>query len=957
MRTIKRSFPSIETDYDNNNKYLNQLEFTGIVEDTNIFDVDQMSLSDALNVYIDGDHSLASRPPLVQEDLPEELTGELVEIKVINNVVIYVTKSEGLYSVSAYKDNQLIREVLNNITKYKISIFNQYAILWNDLGAKVLDTNDTLLQWKSLNDFVHIPITKTTIGSSVEELSANQLTDSKIERYIRTAEAPTVLPTKNELGIRHSYNSIGNYVKYNDIRLYSPWQYTDLRLLKEVYRGAGTGTVVDWPIAARDKVLAISYPNNILLSLDYGSTFVSINYPSRPFKTPTLFDISKNGDALFYYDSSEKVIYRYIIGTKVWTGFKLPDLPGNEIILQYNYLSADTFAVSSNVNIYIHNNKISDGNNIPDFAKFSLLIPDTIPEEDRPFITISAKHIPVINITTNDNYTIVSTTTYIYTSEDETNYHVLNAIIGNSSDTTASQINNLITNTANTYIESEYFTIESVTINNLVISDTSTYDLIFSGTCSIPQGFNSYLYSYNYEINNDTNKFTNSLNSGALTIRNYEYPINVNGIYLMPDVITSDRVCSIVGSDLIVPRLPNTPTVDSTGLVPVGYIYPVENGYYMAIKGSDENDNQILVVVSNILTEGERFEVDYNYRADTEYSDVPNLSYSGSELYLGFDNILKITSNISTDENTLFNLPPINNQAFADTITNIINISTTELAIFFTNKILICQKVEDELLGFRYDYLQTRLSLGVRLGDDVINTLDGANSVFPTVRGLAILNYQAYMATSDQVVTFISDKISDIWTDFYKESDSIKILQMRDYIFVYNGTNKFLMLDIRNWSWWKFEVPYNINLLFTDQIKLSLISKKLYYFDTNYNINNYRDDENQYINWLISSQRLHFNLPNHYKNIKQLIFQLIQSSNFKHSILADLKIYRKVIDYREPEYIEFKIDEFRTFVKRFNYWKINELQYTLYSDNEVANPSQLKLNGISIKYEPGEEVR
>jgi hypothetical protein len=76
-----------------------------------------------------------------------------------------------------------------------------------------------------------------------------------------------------------------------------------------------------------------------------------------------------------------------------------------------------------------------------------------------------------------------------------------------------------------------------------------------------------------------------------------------------------------------------------------------------------------------------------------------------------------------------------------------------------------------------------------------------------------------------------------------------------------------------------------------------------------------------------------------------------------NNVNTEIKLYRKTITYKEPETIRFKIDEFKTFVKRFNYWKINELQWALSSDAETATPAQLILNGIDIKYEIGEEVR
>ena len=99
--------------------------------------------------------------------------------------------------------------------------------------------------------------------------------------------------------------------------------------------------------------------------------------------------------------------------------------------------------------------------------------------------------------------------------------------------------------------------------------------------------------------------------------------------------------------------------------------------------------------------------------------------------------------------------------------------------------------------------------------------------------------------------------------------------------------------------------------------------------------------------------------PNYYKNLKQLVFQLLDDNkdNNEHTILVQIQCYRKKLDTKEPELIAFKIDELRTFVKRFNYWKINEVQYALASDKEAIIPTRLRLNGVSIKYELGEEVR
>ena len=132
-------------------------------------------------------------------------------------------------------------------------------------------------------------------------------------------------------------------------------------------------------------------------------------------------------------------------------------------------------------------------------------------------------------------------------------------------------------------------------------------------------------------------------------------------------------------------------------------------------------------------------------------------------------------------------------------------------------------------------------------------------------------------------------------------------------------------------------------------ISLYLLSK----IDPFFNIKNIT------IDWFVKSQPLHFKAPNYYKNIKQLIFQFFDETETlnRKTMLAQIKLYRKRVTIREPETVAFKVEELRTFVKRFNYWKINELQWGLANDTNNADPRQLLLNGISIKYEIGEEVR
>src|SRR5699024_4527408 len=123
------------------------------------------------------------------------------------------------------------------------------------------------------------------------------------------------------------------------------------------------------------------------------------------------------------------------------------------------------------------------------------------------------------------------------------------------------------------------------------------------------------------------------------------------------------------------------------------------------------------------------------------------------------------------------------------------------------------------------------LTLGTRRGDDVINTLEGTYTVFPTLRGMAFMNYQEFMATTDQVVEYITDQIKDIWTAFYKASSRIRMVQWLSHIIVTNGTRQILLFDLRTASWWVWEVPLNVYMMTTDQVRLKLISGQQYIFE------------------------------------------------------------------------------------------------------------------------------
>lgn len=956
MRTVNRTPKEINTDVNNYSKYKNQLNFKGIVLDSNIFAVDQDSFTDTNNIYVDEDMSLISREPITIEDIPAGTmpdNSRLVDIQYTKDIIVYISQNnnDSKYTISAYKENSGVK-TLSNVGQYHLSTYNQYIICFKDTGAQILNINDFNTGWQDLKDFSEVPVTKKVSGPSIKEEPSNKFTDAHKDVYIRKNDIQTILPDDSTASVDgkiiSSYGT--NTFKFNFGDRH--WKLPEYRIIKPLNVEL-TSTVYN--ISANKNILAITLENNILLSYTGGASFTTIEFPtSQAGLAGGAHCISEDGKCYFYI--TEVGVYRLTLDDLNWTLIRVKNGLTNETLIDpttgyiydrpvYCYFkNAEVFTFYYRQRIYFKAPGMWTGD-----AKYDNML--CYLDTTAPLAKNLGDNLRTYNIkiTVGDDGNGAAVCA-VHTSDNKI-YIV--TVIG------------LGTQTASTIYVQQFDKIMNspyiLTIND--VSKLSTFSTGHSGNGV--QIFGVYTGSdvktYSCEAGYDTSTSLNyinivdiktiSLNSDATLIG---IPLLLNGnVYITYSSVWDTQSILDAGGNLGSNTF-NFPKVNNIE-IHRGKFTIAGDKFYILYNG---------IIYTNNFADNDVIEVIYTYSGSTNYfKDVPKVSYSGSELYLGFDNLLRITNNTRDGDKTLFSLLEIYDQPFADNITGLINISTTQLAIFFDKAITICSKVENETSGYIYEYQKTRLSLGTRLGDDIINTLDGAATVFANARGLAIMNYQAYMATSDQVLTFISDKIVELWKEFYAKSTNIKIVQMRNYIYISNGTEEYLMIDTRTYTWWKFTVPTKVSKLVTDQIDLYLLSNMLYLFNLNYNKDKYYDEvydasgNMTQIPWRLESQRLHFNLPNHYKNIKQLIFQLKQTNKYQNTIRAQIKIFRKVIDYGDPQIVAFNIDEYRTFVKRFNYWKINELQWILANDTETAIPSQLKLNGIDIKYEVGEEVR
>jgi len=947
MNTIKRPVANLGSSNQNTTKYLHQTEFKGIVLNNNPYDVDQLSLKNAKNVYIDDNGTLVSRPPINVETLPEAYIVEnnatiitpivktgyvLTDIFETGKIKVYISTNLVDYDIVAMnKDNSELQRLVPvteyylPITSYHISAIEQYIVVFNNVDAMILNINEYNLGWCSLRSLSEIPVIKRVVSTETFSYPKNQFTDSYKEEYVLSPEVLSILPEGTaDVSVNQTPDNLVWTLENANIN-------TEFRVLRFLNILVQSTDIITTAINSNTNinVVAVARFDYVMISIDAGQSFERITYPIHG---SYLQVASLSKDGLYFFFVASDGVHRYDIADSVWEIIRLGasvELVGIGIDNASCFISGEVFTfalyyLSSAVpivDIYWKGPNLANSTYTADTLgrnTFTNLInPDTkLTKSNKDAIKMD------ISIVTE----VASVVAWLPGSTSATTHFVIIA----GQDGTV-----LITNDYE--IEKEYGSIYHAEL----LLETPVVDAV---SFLVAEVICATIYDDAwYKTKMQIGETTSLVNAVPVTTDylTFEY------LELISNNADSEGTPLDLVNAYLVDKM--THSVDGSALLPVigDRVRSMSVDKYLYIIVDDKIYTNLLVSESSaILT--------YTYNVDTLFAQIPTISYAGSELYLGFDNILKITANQRDDTNITFNLPIINNHVFTSSVNALINISTVEVAAFLINKVYVITTTADDVFGYRYDYLPTRLSIGVRPGDLVINTMDGTLTLYPTVQGLAVMTYQQDVANTDQVVNYVTNNIRAIWNEFYV-AGPIKIVQMKDYVYLSNGTTTYLMLDLRSMTWWLLTSPFAISKITTNQFDFNIISNGLYKYDLESPI--YKDVTSRDIEWQVESQPNPFKVPTYYKNLKQIIFQLEESNNVEQTILIQIKLYRKQFTLREPETIKFKIDSFKTVIKRFNYWKINELQWGLAADVENANPAQLRLNGLTIKYEISEEVR
>lgn len=921
-RTLNRQPYSVDTDVDIKYKFFNHVNWKGLTDDKNYFNVDQETFEDCKNVYIDSDGLLKSRPSFKTTNITGSTKAD--EMWCFGDIIVLRV---GSY-IKIINGNKYTQSLVSNkvkITQIKnvIFIFTENNILMYD-GTNIVDATD----------YLYIPITsvKTTVRNgdvitkAISKAEAeNILTTSKATKYIfenvdKLTDAELVGKrlkiTLNDKNYDVDFNELTSKTLFVDTGISVPESSNTDRLfavgnVKYIVDIAEDSDVILVSQYSYDDKNAVDVWNVTAYFTD--KSYINVQVPDGILSKPY---ISSDGSTVFVF-KTDGVYCKSI--TAIAGNYEYPD-----------WTSLYTFDKP------LHSDCKAVGGKFKSPSNYTIAYVDyygSISNLSQSYFigyyifTISNDKSYSVLYSTPSNWLIANDVILIdYVNIGSSIYAAINFSHSNTSFSAlgdAVMITDVADTEKNTYAYSDKITSSETYSNDLAIKVNNDKK---------PIVFKTNNYSYNmYTIDKQTIVYGHPVTSSYSKL---DKSVTVD----LPALVTNDRYVYWYSNNIRNYKQENL----LEEIEPIGssknYMYAVKDGKLYTTNLGGKN------IDATYVEKGEIKPFAYDYICEL------------NEKYFTKDNLLYISSTRMENDKPLLYIPTVNTQTFNNKITNIHPISNSQIAVFFNDEIWYTNVGESG-----YEYYKSKLQVGLKDGSDVITSPDGKNVIFSSNKGLVYMSYEELVQSTEQTLTYLSNGIFDTYEKFNKKS--VKLFLHNFWLFCYNTDEKsFLIFDIRNNSWWKWEYYYPfLNILLIDDDPLFLSTNGFRKMDKS--TSNYFDTEGP-VHWFITSQKLHLGSLNYYKNVISIIINNVEPEDVTEDVSFNLAIknYRLNVSnrYDEVQNLLYNVNMLRTFVKRCNSRKLNEFQYTLSSDTDYnGNAIQvpLSINSIIVKYTMSGQVR
>lgn len=969
MKTINRTPYTVDipTTKELDNKYFNHSNWKGMCDDKNFIGVDQETFADCNNVYIDAEAILKSRPSIKYTN-----KDSLFHVYKFGKYYVehkYITENNySIRVVNTSIDDKLGNAWARNIGSAKVQSIVQadekIFVFVSDGNHFYFDTTtDTFVTDKAtVESYFYLPITKAYVNNSrgTDAESPNELYTGYRERYDYADDGQGTF-TVSQFIANYLLNATASDTKSTSLKIGDDeYNVTITQNIKDVLvqRLSGMFNEIDIKnsCVVKGNVIAYSftrlreitaenkkYDTYVAVSVDYGKSFnilpsLASLEDTSVSKALTNLDVSEDG--LLIYGLYIPVTARpYLVAISI-----APDESGT-----LRYTTWTNLFVANSLGSFVNTQAV----HVTSYDDFVWAVPSVGKSDtgtlDKVQITVHSyqngehktatykdlSHDMIYNVYSAFVNKIVHKGTMVhclfsYTWDTGSGLNVRYGIL--AADTTKAEhiaVNDLLTTVIN-YLSSYVYGLDVYTVFGKAVSNGHQM---------------YYMKNYNAETLISSEVYDST-------------KIIANGVF---NILTTDKLYNGDSQELLHDN-----------------VYPLSINPLVYFKDGKLYSSALVdkaTITDNFP--GTIQNVDFEFEAEL------------SSYYFAKGKKLMISAAGSyQDKDFEWYMPERDTEYFDYQITNLHPISSTELAIFF----------EDSIYYTYYDadvnahrFTRTRIPLGLRYGSEVVTTTDNKYTIFSTTRGLVAMNYQDFINSTEQALTYLSDNIFDKydeWNTYYSNSladRGIKLYIYQFWLICYRtDLSSGFVYDLRNGSWWPMTLSNSEKVVmqfytYRDNLMLLISNSSAgtrnvrgYKYNIDKTSDQYYDtiSGNTNIDWFIRSQKLHFSAINYYKHIINMTLSSVNDNAEEMNFLLKIVNYRKEPTIgkntdqvnREDTTVQVKVSMVRTFAKRLHYFKVSEFEYRLSNfkaenGQTITTLKPLSLTNITIRYTLTGQVR
>ena len=891
-------------------KFLNITDFRGLDVSDNPFILKTNTASDLLNVYVDEDNALSTRPRLEKTHDVRELIGdgELINIYNISDGFLIHIKNGEDYMMYKHSDENGTKAVIGDIPTQKCSVFEKGDVVYLLDKMNYYALKDTTIGF--VEPYIPTTIvggTLTTTGSALEPL--NVLSDKYKESYFwETFE----MPVTNETDVVDVENTTyGEHLFDESLNGYFVLNYHN------------------------KKIAVLQKSDNKVLIGSISDDFSDVSFEETEITLPYIGG-TLDGKILPVKNNLGFYVFTPIGANCVYVKETSSGLKQTTINLSYENRNTVTPLVASN-----------NGE--------CLLFWDSA-QEDNNFLGYDTTEHARFSVTYDSEYrpcapTFIGNDLYLVEGGQEMLYFGENFVV-NKKIAFKKNIHRELDNIARTIVPYETGLIVLDSTGNGVYVDLETDDvaIIYTDTKNFGELYDVFGTSGGVIGKTSTISYgENATRENALFVIQEK-----NGLFTTH--FTGIRVddCVFRGDDDVV----------------VSFKYDELNDLFYVAKSSKDGKQRFSLLSKK---DTKHPQLVYTKKI-TNFEDKQSVTearekFFDSFLVKRFENNWWFASGntlFRTENNDPTFIPIDVISEIGDAKEHITGMNLAEddlLLVYKKNNIFAIQPVEyAERAG--YSVLETKNVSGNNGYGATIVTALTEKPVHVSYDGIYALNQLHNVQSSDRIATLLSENINKKWLqeskDIIDNCQTINRLYWTYFVLKEKELTKIYLLDNRTSSWFYWELPIETQNVFVKDNTTMFVDVfgKVYKLTTEDIINEYNPDTTEYyddgkklINWYWKSQILPLSTINYSKKLVDTTFIVADTdASDEFGLNYKFRAYRKFVSESTETTITNRLNYIQSTTKKTLVPRFNFLQLEIFNVEDDLNNNRLRLLGLGLKY-------